>query len=81
MKAENQRTERKRLARQIAEILANPELPTDLYNAITDELTVYTNFLDYNNPQTVEIILKAYEDNKEAEEIEINEEKQAAVIG
>jgi hypothetical protein len=81
MKPGNQGTERKRLARQIAEILAKPELPTDLYNAITDQLSFYSNFLDYHDPCVVEISLAASEAGREAEEVEIDEEKQAAVIG
>lgn len=49
-----------KLAKQIADLMDNLDCPTSLYNAIADELTYFSNFLDYHSPEMVEKSLRAF---------------------
>ena len=61
---------RRRLARQLAKVLANPAIPANLHNAITDELTFYAELADYHAPRIIELSLLAYDENRETLEAE-----------
>ncbi|HEX8370460.1 MAG TPA: hypothetical protein VF604_18075 [Pyrinomonadaceae bacterium] len=74
-------TNRKRLARQIAALLANPACPAELHNAITDELTFYRDLLDFERAEVVEMSLRAFEESREVETGEAGGENPLAVIG
>jgi hypothetical protein len=74
-------TNRKRLARQIAALLANPACPAELHNAITDELIYYRDLLDFEQSEVVEMSLRAFEQSREVERTETDDEKGAPVIG
>lgn len=72
---------RRRLARQLAQILANPATPAALHNAITDELTFYVELADYTRPRAVELSLLCYDENRAAVEAGTEEKENAELIG
>lgn len=51
---------RAQLARDLACIMANPETPAALYDAIADELTEMSSAIDYDTPEMIERSLTAY---------------------
>lgn len=80
----NDNAARRRLARQIAEVLANPACPAALHNAITDELKFYVELADQTRPRIIEMSLIAYDENRaeiEAEDEETGDSEATALIG
>jgi hypothetical protein len=55
------------LAKQIADLMANPDCPTDLYNAMADQVTYYSNFLDHESTEMIEKSLIAWSESGEPE--------------
>lgn len=51
---------RKELARDLAAILANPETPLPLYNAIADEVCDLSEKIDFHTPEMLERSVDAY---------------------
>jgi hypothetical protein len=51
---------REALAEHIAAIMANPETPTALYNALADELASMSSRIDHNSPAMIERSLAAH---------------------
>lgn len=52
-----------KLAKQIADLMANPDCPENLYNAIADEVCHMSNFIDYNSPEMIEKSLMAFDNS------------------
>jgi len=53
--------ERHELAKQIGAVLTNPDTPESVYNALADQMMFYSQFLDYNSAEIIEMSLEAYE--------------------
>jgi hypothetical protein len=58
--ASNRMELRRKLARDLASILANPETPTVLYNDIADSITDMSSEIDYNSAEMIERSVNAY---------------------
>lgn len=56
---------RQQLAQDLASILANPETPATLYNAIADELCEFSEAINYNTAEMIERSLNAYCEKEE----------------
>jgi hypothetical protein len=52
-------TPRQALAEHLAAVMAHPETPSSLYNALGDELTSMTNHINHNTPWMIERALVA----------------------
>lgn len=55
---------RRELADLLAAVMAHPETPTTLYNAIARELTGMSSSLDYHTPDTIERVLEASQERE-----------------
>lgn len=75
--SENKNT---KLARQISDLLNNPDCPTNLYNAIADELTFFSNFIDFQSLDMIEKSLEAYQEKGDNQESDISRENGISVI-
>lgn len=49
------------LAKQIADLLANPDCPENLYEAIGEVVCDMSNFINYDSPEIIEKSLIAYD--------------------
>ena len=52
---------RRQLAELLATVMAHPEIPTTLFNAIARELTGMSSSLDYHTPDMIERVLASFE--------------------
>lgn len=72
---------RKKLAQSLSEILNNPETPEAVYNAISDVILFYNQFIDYDSAEVIEMAMKAYDESGNGQAPSITREGGVAVIG
>jgi len=65
MKKQTSNTARAELARLVAAVIAHPDTPVGLYNAMVDELTTWARFEWETVKEVDRILLNAANDEKE----------------
>ncbi len=51
---------RRKLARDLAAVMSNPETPSNLYNAIADEVCMFSEKIDFHTAEMLERGVNAY---------------------
>jgi hypothetical protein len=51
---------RRQLARDLASVMSNPETPSNLYNAIADEVCMFSEKIDFHTAEMLERGVNAY---------------------
>ncbi|HEX8265312.1 MAG TPA: hypothetical protein VF596_07785 [Pyrinomonadaceae bacterium] len=65
----------------ISAVLNHPETSQPLADMINDALRFMAGFADNNEPQTIEVFLKAYKDNGNGADIEVTRANGVSVVG
>ena len=66
-KRTNAANERQALAAHLAAVLAHPDTPVDLYNAIVDELSDISSYIPWESASHIALALEAYNKREEKE--------------